>query len=64
MRHVLLVSHPDLTADQRLAVHREYNFDDKASKEIVLKKHQLYYFRKSYLATKNEGPPDKLLIEL
>ena len=60
---IQVVPHPDLTADQRLAVQREYNFDGEVSKAIILKKHQLYYFRKRYLADDGEGPPDKFLVE-
>lgn len=61
---IRVAPHPDLTADQQLAVRREYDFGKSESREIVLKQHQLFYFRKTYLAAANEGPPTKFLIEL
>lgn len=62
MTSISVSTHPGLSDDQRKVVEREYGLTDGIRK-IEIPKHQLFYFRKKYIAEKNEGPPNKFLIE-
>ena len=63
MTSITIAAHPDLSLDQKKVVEREYEIIGDV-RTIQIPKHQLFYFRKKYLAEENEGPPNKFLIEI
>ena len=63
MISITIAAHPNLTVNQKSVVEREYEIENSV-RTIQIPKHQLFYFKKKYLAENNEGPPNKFLIEI